>query len=284
MDKREFPIHVLYRIDNIDYKIEYLNNFSLTTETMKFNNSNETISTENNYIVFVQNKNNYKLVVNFYSIPNGTLVKKYKFSTYNEFFNLLKAYTGNLFIFYKNVRREMLYQRENNSYIYSNLSNYVLYCLDTYLKYQLCLPLYVQGKISKRFRIPTVNEYLEKRQMKPIQPQKSDYGLNRLFFSYLVPEFSDLIQKYHGINRLSNISKNDLLEFIDYLILLGFEKTHIVIISSIKKRVERIENIDNLLLEQYFKYITNYKRDYQVLLLDGIPDTFKNIPYTYILS
>lgn len=281
----EYPLNVLYRIDSIDYKIKYLNDYNLSKDVkLEVNENQQIISKDISYFIYIQNKNAGRINVIFYSTDDGSLIKKYKFVSYDGFFKLLEELNSCNYIFIKNVRREMYYLREHYPIYYNKLNDIKIYCLDTYLKYQLCLPLYVQGKASKRFRIPNIDEYLEKRQMKPFSPQKSEFSRMRQFISIIVVNLINVVRDFHNINRGEKIHRGHLIEFINYMLINGFEKTHIVLISSSKKRLEKPDAIDCLSLEQYFKYITNYKRDYQVLILDGIPDTFKNIPHVYFLT
>ena len=282
----EYPLNVLYRIDNINYRIEYINNYSLekTTKKSSTESPSTTLSLKENYLIFIQNKNIGRLNILFYNIADGSLLKKQKLTSYEGFFKLLEDLNGNNYIFMKNVRREMYYLKEHYPLYHTRFSQLKIYCIDTYLKYQLCLPLYVQGKASKRFRIPNIDEYLEKKQIKPFSPQKSEFSRMRQFISFLVCNLVGVVEVFHKLQRGNSINKNDVSLFIEYMIISGFEKNHIVIITTSKKRFEKPDGIDCLSLEQYFKYITNYKKDYQVLIIDGYPDTFKNIPNVYFLQ
>jgi hypothetical protein len=266
------PLYVVYKLDSINYKIEYGINYKPVEKKEK-----PIISIDKNlfYIVFVQKKEN-KIVLNLFD--NKLELKKYKCKNYENMLEYLKSI--NCIIVLKNVKKELAYLSEYEPEIYEYIKVKKIYCFDNFLKYSLCLPLFIQGKISKRYRIPTIDEYIQKKEISNITSYKSEYTKQRLLFQELIPVLLLQIDEYNK-NMPNTLDWSKLQSFIDYLICTGIETHNICYIANNlanKRNVEKsVEfNIVFIVIEQYIRNPKTY--DFFILESD-----FKIIQDKFIL-
>ena len=253
------PLYVVYKLDSINYKIEYGKNYKPIEKKEK-----PIINIDKNlfYIVFVQKKEN-NIVLNLFDTKLE--LKKYKCDNYQNMLEYLK-YIDCIIVF-KNVKKEFVYLQEYEPKIYEYLLSKKIYCFDNFLKYSLCLPLFIQGKISKRYRIPTIDEYIQKKELSNITSHKSEYFKQRFLFQQLIPVLLSKINDYNK-NIPYILDSTQLKCFIDYLICTGLETHNICYIAnnlSNKKNVEKTIdlNIVFIVIEQYVRNPKNY--DFYIL-------------------
>ena len=249
------PLYVVYRIDSINYKINYGLNYSPFVKKEK---SIMVIDKEVFYVVLVQKKK-ISIVLNFFD--NDLQLKKLKFKTYSETLDCLMDL--NCVIVLKNVKKELAYLQENEPEMYDRMKNMKLYCLDNYLKYSLCLPLFIQGKISKRYRIPTIDEYIQKNELSINNSSfKTEFTKQRIFFKEIL---NDMIHKIGDFHRHipEILDSKYFQQFIQYLICCGLEEHTICYITTNlnnKRIIEKNVNYNLVFLspEQYKRNPKNY--------------------------
>jgi hypothetical protein len=253
------PLYVVYKLDSINYKIEYGINYKPVIKKEK-----EIINIDKNlfYIVFVQKKEN-NIVLNLFD--NKLELKKYKCKNYDIMLEYLKSI--DCVIVLKNVKKELAYLAEYELDIYQSIKVKKIYCFDNFLKYSLCLPLFIQGKISKRFRIPTIDEYIQKKEITNITAYKSEYKKQRLLFKELIPTLLSQINIFNT-NMPSMLDWTQLKSFIEYLILTGIETHNICYIANNLANKRNVEknipyNIIFIVIEQYSRNPKNY--DFYIL-------------------
>ena len=267
------PLYVVYKLDSIDYKIVYGDNYKQIEKKEKpIINIDKDIF----YIVFIQKKKENNIVLNLFDIKLE--LKKYKCDNYQMMMNYLQNI--DCIIVLKNVKKELLYLQEYEPKIYTRIKQKKIYCFDNFLKYSLCLPLFIQGKISKRYRIPTIDEYIQKKELFHITSHKSDYCKQRLLFQHLIPTFLSQIDDYNK-NIPNILNWTELKSFIDYLICLGIETHNICYIASnlankrnLEKTIE--SNINLIVIDQYIRNPKNY--DFYI-----IENKYKEINDKFIL-
>jgi len=266
------PLYVVYKLDSINYKIVYGENYKPVEKKEK-----PLINIDKNifYIIFVQKKEN-NIVLNLFD--TNYELKKYKCANYEIMLNYLQNI--DCIIVLKNIKKELAYLLEYEPQIYTRIKEKKIYCFDTYMKYSLCLPIFIQGKISKRYRIPTINEYIQKKELSDIACHKSDYYKQRLLFKHLIPSFLNQIHNYNKTIP-SILNWNELKHFIDYLICTGIETHNICYIANNlanKRNVEKtIEtNINFIVIDQYIRNSKNY--DFYIL-----ENKYKEINQNFIL-
>jgi hypothetical protein len=248
------PLYVVYRLDSIYYKIQYGKNYEPVKKKEKTTiNIDKTVF----YIVLVQKKEGHILLNLF---DTELTLKKYKCENYDNMLDFLDCL--NCIIVLKNVKKEMTYLQEHEFEIYEKMKDKKLYCFDNYLKYSLCLPIFIQGKISKRYRIPTIDEYIQKKELSIITFYKSEYTKQRLFFKEIINDFLAQIGDYYK-NIPKILEWTDLKSLLDYLICTGIETHNICYIAGSlanKRNVEKCidYNIVFLVLDQYLRNPKNY--------------------------
>ena len=114
----EYPLSVQFRLDSIQYKIVYTDNnyketslksLEKTTPVPKVTSINYDAGSR--YLIFIQNKNQRRLVGNFYQLDSETkkaeFIQKIKWAGYDDFFKYLEQFgSSKPFLLIKNVRRE----------------------------------------------------------------------------------------------------------------------------------------------------------------------------------
>lgn len=249
------PLYVVYRLDSINYKINYGINYE---PVLKKEKTIMTINKETFYVVLIQ-KNKMSIVLNLFD--NELQLKKQKFKNYSESLDFLVEM--NCMIVLKNVKKELAYLQENEPEIYERLKNSKLYCLDNYLKYSLCLPLFIQGKISKRYRIPTIDEYIKKKEISINNVSfKTEFTKQRIFFKEILNDILHKIGEFH-INTPEILDSISFIPFIEYLICCGLEEHNICYITTNLNNKRIIEknvsyNLVFLVPEQYKRNPKNY--------------------------
>jgi hypothetical protein len=253
------PLYVVYRLDTIYYKIQYDKNYEPVKKKEKTTiNIDKTIF----YIVLVQKKEGHILLNLF---DTGLTLKKYKCENYDNMLDFLDCL--DCIIVLKNVKKEMTYLQEHEIEIYEKMKDKKLYCFDNYLKYSLCLPIFIQGKISKRYRIPTIDEYIQKKELSIITFYKSECTKQRLFFKEIINDFLAQIGDYYK-NIPKILEWTDLKSLLDYLICTGIETHNICYIAGSLANKRNVEksidyNIVFLVLDQYLRNPKNY--DFYIL-------------------
>ena len=246
------PLYVVYRLDCINYKIEYGPNYKPVDKKEKKTTS---IDKGGFYIIFIQKKE-FAIVLNFFDPAVFDLKKKQKYANYEEALEYIQNI--NCIIVLKNLKKEMAFLQENNSNIYENLSKKRMYCFDNYLKYNLCLPLFIQGKISKRYRIPTIDEYIHKKKIAINLSFESEWKRQRTFFKQIIGDMMLKISPFMG-GFPSQVISTDLSPLLNYLICCGIETHHIccILVNHNSKRTfeknKWNENIVSVVYEQFIK-------------------------------
>lgn len=245
------PLHVCYRLNSINYRVECGPKYLPMNKKEK---NSATIQANKFYIIFIQKKE-LSIVLNFFEEQTFNLTKC-KFSNYQDALNYIE--NVNNIIVLKNIKKEMAFLQENQPEIWTTLAKHKLYCFDNYLKYNLCLPLFIQGKISKRYRIPTIDEYIEKKKIALHLSFVSPWKKQRFFFKSIVTEMMTKISPFMK-EFPYQIDSSNLSPFLVYLICCGIE-THniccILINYNSKRNFEKNkwnENIVSFVHDQYLK-------------------------------
>lgn len=174
----EVSLDVKYCIENINYKVVYGNIYN---KKKSVSETDEIIINENyTYLIFLQIKKD-QILANLYNLTDNKIIKKI-FKTYKACFEwTTENIKQNHWYIVQNLRKEMeIIQEEYPSDLVPFRKMNVL-CLESFLKYDLKLPIFVQGKIiNNKYRIPTITEYLETTKMEPLPP--SDDLMNASFF------------------------------------------------------------------------------------------------------
>ena len=264
------PLYVVYKLDSINYKIQYGINYKPVEKKEK-----EIINIDKNlfYIILIQKKEN-TIVLNLFDSQLD--LKKYRCKNYEVMLEYIKCLDCILVL--KNVKKEMAYLSEYDPEIYQCMKEKKIYCFDNFLKYSLCLPLFIQGKISKRYRIPTIDEYIQKKEISNITSHKSEYKKQRFLFKELIPNLLPQINVFNK-NMPNLLDWKQLTNFIDYLICTGIETHNICYIANNlanKRNVEKTisYNIIFIVMEQFNRNPKNYEFYIIENKCHGITDKF----------
>jgi hypothetical protein len=188
--------------------------------------------------------------------------------------NLKKKY----WILYKNVKREITFLQEYNIDDYNIIKEKELFCLDSFMKYKLCLSIFIQGKIiNNRFRIPTIDEYLQYEKIDTLPLSKNEFKKQIAFIKYIKSHLFNTVKDFHNLTGIQNIFINNtdkLLSLLNYYLFLGIECYQIsYIVDKLcqKKTIEQNWNnekypIDFLTLDGLKKKIKQPKNPYELLI------------------
>jgi hypothetical protein len=281
MDSNLFELKVLYRIQNINYDIIYSPNYKKQINDIDKKIINNNIIDNNlEYLIYIQNKKQLLYAI-FINITNDDHIK-IKFNSIFEFVNWLSTNLKKKYwIMYKNVKREITFLQEFNQDDYNIIKKMELFCLDSFMKYKLCLSIFIQGKIiNNRFRIPTIDEYLICEKIDTLPLSKNEFKKQISFIKYIKLQLFDIFKNYHNITGIKNIFINNidnLKSLLNYYLFLGIECyqiSYIVDKLSMKKHIEQNWDntkypIDFLTIEGLKKKIKQPKNSYELLILDN---------------
>jgi hypothetical protein len=273
-------LKVLYRIDTINYNIVCSPSYSKQFVKIDKKNTNNIIENDQEYLIYIQNKKQ-KLYAIFINNTTDDHIKM-KFDNIKEFIewislNLKKKY----WILYKNVKREITLLQEYNIDEYNIIKDLKLFCLDSFMKYKLCLSIFIQGKIiNNRFRIPTIDEYLLCEKIDSLPLSKNDFKKQIAFIKYIKINLFDIVKNYYNLTGIKNVSLNNndnLINILNYYLFLGIECYQIsYIVDKLcqKKSIEQTWNyqrfpIDFLTLDGLKKKLKQPKKPYELLIFDN---------------
>jgi hypothetical protein len=275
-----FELKVLYRIDNINYNIIYSPNYSKQFIKIDKKNTNNIIENDQEYLIYIQNKKQ-KLYAIFINNSTDDHIKM-KFDNIKEFIEWISINLKNKYwILYKNVKREITLLQEYNIDEYNIIKDLKLFCLDSFMKYKLCLSIFIQGKIiNNRFRIPTIDEYLLYQKIDSIPLSKNDFKKQIAFIKHIRLNLFDTVKDFYNLSDIKNISLNNdhnLLNILNYYLFLGIECYSIAyIVDKLcqKKNIEQSWNnerypIDFLTIDGLKKKIKQPKKPYELLIFDN---------------
>ena len=280
MDTNLFELKVLYRIENINYDIIYSPNYKKQIIEVDKKISNNIIDISEEYFIYIQNKKQQIYAI-FINNTNDDHIK-IKFNNIIEFIkwlsiNLKKKY----WILYKNVKREITFLQEYNQDEYDAIKGMELFCLDSFMKYKLCLSIFIQGKIiNNRFRIPTIDEYLICEKIDTLPLSKNEFKKQITFIKYIKTQLFDIVKNCNSIVGIKNIALNNnhnLISLLNYYLFLGIECYQIsYIVDKLcqKKNIEQSWDnlkypIDFLTIDGLKKKIKQPKKPYELLIFDN---------------
>jgi hypothetical protein len=284
MDTNVFELKVLYRIENINYDIIYSPNYKKQIIEVDKKISNNIIDISQEYFIYIQNKKQQIYAIFINNINDDHI--KIKFNNIIEFINWLSINLKKKYwILYKNVKREITFLQEYNQDEYDAIKDMELFCLDSFMKYKLCLSIFIQGKIiNNRFRIPTIDEYLICEKIDTLPLSKNEFKKQITFIKYIKTQLFDILKNCSSIVGIKNIALNNnhnLISLLNYYLFLGIECYQIsYIVDKLcqKKNIEQSWDnlkypIDFLTIDGLKKKIKQPKKPYELLIFDNcIPD------------
>jgi hypothetical protein len=262
VDNNIFELKVLYRVDTINYNIIYSPNYSKQLIDSDKKITNDIIDNEQEYFIYIQNKKQQ-----LYAIFINNLLDNYikiKFENMKEFINWISQNLKKKYwILYKNVKREITFLQEYNIDDYNIIKEHKLFCLDSFMKYKLCLSIFIQGKIiNNRFRIPTIDEYLQYEKIDTLPISKNEFKKQIAFIKYIKSNLFNIVKDFHNLTDIQNIVINNsdkLLNLLNYYLFLGIECYQIAYIVDKLSQKKTIEQNWN-----------NQKYPIDFLTLDGL--------------
>lgn len=280
MDTNLFELKVLYRIENINYDIVYSPNYKKQIIEIDKKISNNKIDINQEYFIYIHNKKQQIYAIFINNINDDHI--KIKFNNIIDFIKWLSTNLNkNYWILYKNVKKEITFLQEYNQDEYDAIKNMQLYCLDSYMKYKLCLSIFIQGKIiNNRFRIPTIDEYVICEKIDTLPLSKNDFKKQISFIKYIKKDLFDIVINSNNISKIKNIAINNnhnLINILNYYLFLGIECyqiSYIVDKLSQKKNIEQNWNyskypIDFLTIDGFKKKIKHPKKIYELVIFDN---------------
>ena len=106
-----------------------------------------------------------------------------------------------------NVKREITFLQEYNIDDYNIIKDQELFCLDSFMKYKLCLSIFIQGKIiNNRFRIPTIDEYLLCEKIDSLPLSKNDFKKQIAFIKYIKLNLFDIVKNFYNLTGIKSSS------------------------------------------------------------------------------
>jgi hypothetical protein len=280
MDTNLFELKVLYRIHNVNYDIVYSPNYKKQIIEIDKKISNNKIDINQEYFIYIHNKKQQIYAIFINNINDDHI--KIKFNNIIDFINWLSINLNkNYWILYKNVKKEITFLQEYNQDEYDAIKNMQLYCLDSYMKYKLCLSIFIQGKIiNNRFRIPTIDEYIICEKIDTLPLSKNDFKKQIAFIKYIKKDLFDIVINSNNVSKTKNIAINNnhnLINLLNYYLFLGIECyqiSYIVDKLSQKKNIEQSWDyskypIDFLTIDGLKKKIKQPKKTYELVIFDN---------------
>lgn len=280
MDTNLFELKVLYRVENINYDIIYSPNYKKQIIDIDKKITANIIDNNQEYFIYIQNKKQQIYAIFINTINDDHI--KIKFNNIIDFIkwlsiNLKKKY----WILYKNVKREITFLQEYNQDEYDAIKEMELFCLDSFMKYKLCLSIFIQGKIiNNRFRIPTIDEYLICEKIDTLPLSKNEFIKQITFIKYIKTELFDIVKNFNSIVGIKNIAINNnhnLISLLNYYLFLGIECYQIAYIVDKLCQKKNIEQnwdnlkypIDFLTIDGLKKKIKQPKKPYELIIFDN---------------
>jgi len=177
-------------------------------------------------LAFIQYKSQrdtktFRIRVSYYALTESTtataVFKKY-YTEWSDVMAKVEEDTGVVYVI-KNLRRALLLAN-----VGSPPSR--LYCFDTYVKYHVKLPLYIYGRLSKRFRIPTADEFYSSafatERLRITKP--ANYAIHKEH-GQIRAVFKDVCV---GLMDILNDSDSSVSRIVEYYFLTGYEASQIV--------------------------------------------------------
>lgn len=287
MSNSHVELKVLYKINDINYKIVNLSSKRLNTLENNNNDIQTDVSEPNynqNLIVFLQRNENppHQIYVSFYNDMNSDYFTQ-MFDSYLAAFsfistNCIKPYI----IVIKNIKHDWSHLKN-----ISNINDVELYCLESFMKHRHCLPVFQNGKpIHRRFRIPGIDEYLSRESLELSAKTTSNEVKYQMFFKTIKDTFYQQISKLRDIIYSSILySQSSLEQYLEYYLYKGYECNNIVFVFekfTARKITEEMWNhakfpIHFISIDQYHKM--NHENAFELVIYCGT-HTFKyNILY-----
>ena len=216
-------MNVICKIDRIRYRVVYEGGAGATAVEPSVNAPQKKHTVAN--IAFIQYKpqkdsKTGRIRVSYYlsGDPSVEYAWKEYYTDWSQVMAKIEEQTGVVF-FIKNMRRSLL------------LANVAtppprLYCFDTYVKYNVKLPLYIYGRLSKRFRIPTADEfYASSFATERLGVKKpADYAVHNEH-GQIRAVFKDVCA---GMMDVIHDSDSTVTRIVEYYFLSGYEASQIV--------------------------------------------------------
>jgi len=217
-------MNVVCKIDRIHYRVVYEGEGGTTCGNPRTQEYQPATSPAAN-LAFIQYKSHrdtraFRIRVSYYYLT--TAVSKKYYTEWADVMAKVEEDTGVVYVI-KNLRRAMLF---SNSVLQPSVPPPRLYCFDTYVKYHVKLPLYIYGRLSKRFRIPTADEFYSSafatERLGITKP--ADYAVHKEH-GQIRAVFRDVCV---GLMDILNDSDSSVSHIVEYYFLTGYEASQIV--------------------------------------------------------
>lgn len=228
MCNRHVELKILYKIDDINYKIVHLSNRPNTND----NNINEIELPEPNYnqnfIIFLQRNKNppHQIHAGFYTDNDNDYFRQI-FDSYSSAFTFISAHcTKTNMIVIKNIKHDWQHLKHIDN------TDIEWYCLESFMKHRHCLPIFQNGKpIHRRFRIPGIDEYLSRESMELSAKTTSAEIKYQMFFKTIKYTFNQQICQLRDIIFSSILySQVSLEQYVEYHLYKGYECNNIAFV------------------------------------------------------
>jgi len=232
------PLRIIYKIDEINYKIKGVNNLDKIKQT---NNDQITfeINSQTNYLLFIHRTDFDKIYYLFNLNGKEMIPQKIKNFKLNSF-----SIHKNITIILRNKSKDIAFYREFDSVFFDTITKFNIICLESYMKHKMKVPLLIQGKKSKRYRIPQLNEFIEYLDMPSEVGNLSELEKIPKIISRIIPQLNELINFENIPLNIQNIGK-----LIQYYSLLSIDTYKMAIIcdkntKSLLSDNEELLNVD----------------------------------------
>ena len=204
----------------------------------------------------------FRIRVSYYALPSNAPLATYLHKEhYTQWDTLLKHISDTPDVHYviKNLRRASILMNNANDTSAQKLPR--LYCFDTFVKYHVKLPLYVYGRISKRFRIPTADEFYSS-DFATLTPKPADYAVHRehgqirTVFVRIAPNLADIIQD----------SESSVLRIVKYYFLTGYEVSQIAYLYSTLRERKKVSDECEYLIHYLPKHTKSVESRYECII------------------
>jgi hypothetical protein len=284
MSNRHVELKILYRINDIDYKIVQLTN---RTHTL-INNTTKIDLPEPNYnqdlIIFLQRNEDppHQIHVGFYNDRNSNYFTQ-MFDSYMSAFAFISTIKTNILII-KNIKHDWLHLKHIAD---ADAEAVEWYCLESFMKHRHCLPVFHNGKpIHRRFRIPGIDEYLSRESMELSAKTTSNEIKYQMFFKTIKDTIYQQICTLRDIIYSSILySQSSLEQYIEYNLYKGCECNNIAFIFekfTVRKLTEESWNhtkfpIHFVSIDQFHKM--NQENEFELVIFCGTHKFKYNILY-----